>query len=142
MLLVQLCTINCFKDFCFRGLLLVPFWEIINWQISHFGNQNKGVRMKSLGILHDFRIFFIGNGSFNRFLRKTRKILVFKTFIFLYTCLQWSKKNWLRFPPIIHQILMTIRHSYYISCIYIYIYIYIPIQLYIYCIGISKIRRN
>jgi len=30
--------------------------------------------MKILGILHDFRIFFIGKGSFNRILRKARKI--------------------------------------------------------------------
>ena len=69
--------------------------------------------MKILVILHDFRIFFIGKGSFYHFLRKTRKILVFKTYFFIHmpTVVQ---KNWLRFPPIIHQILMTIRHSYYI----------------------------
>ena len=56
-------------------VLLVPFWEIFNGQIGHkSGNQNKGVAMKILGILHDFRIFFIGNGSFKQILRKARKI--------------------------------------------------------------------
>jgi len=37
-------------------------------------NQNKGVRMNILGILYDFRIFFVGKGSFYRILGKTRKI--------------------------------------------------------------------
>ena len=37
------------------------------------GNQNKGVRMKILGILHDFRIFFIGKGSFYRTLGMLKK---------------------------------------------------------------------
>jgi hypothetical protein len=36
--------------------------------------QNKGVRMKISGILHDFRIFFIGKGSFYQTLMKARKI--------------------------------------------------------------------
>ena len=39
-----------------------------------FGNQNKEVRMNILGILHDFRIFFIGKWSFYWTLRKTSKI--------------------------------------------------------------------
>ena len=42
-----------------------------NWL---FGNQNKGVRIKIWGILHDVRIFCIGKGSFCRTLRKVRKI--------------------------------------------------------------------
>ena len=52
-------------------VLLVPFWEIINGQIGH---QNKGVEMKISGILHDFRIFFIGKWSFYHTLRNARKI--------------------------------------------------------------------
>jgi hypothetical protein len=39
-------------------------------------NQNKGVRRKNLGILHDFKTFFIGKGSFYPTLRKARKIPV------------------------------------------------------------------
>jgi hypothetical protein len=48
--------------------------------------------------------------------------IVFKTYFFIHmpTVVQ---KNWLRFPPIIHQILMTIRHSYYIvNDSYLYTY--------------------
>ena len=33
-------------------------------ELITLGNQNKWVRMKMLGILIDFRIFFIGKGSF------------------------------------------------------------------------------
>jgi hypothetical protein len=50
------------------------FWEIINRQIGHLGIKIRGVKMKILGILHDFRIFFIGKGSFYRTLGKARKI--------------------------------------------------------------------
>ena len=48
-------------------VLLMPFWEIFNRQIGHLG-------MKIWGILHDFRIVFIGKGSFYHTLRKARKI--------------------------------------------------------------------
>jgi len=34
--------------------------------------------MKISGILHDYRIFFIGKGSFYRTLRKARKIPAYK----------------------------------------------------------------
>jgi hypothetical protein len=44
---------------------------LTNWPI---GNKNKRVRMRILGILHDFIIFFIGKGTFYQTLRKTRKI--------------------------------------------------------------------
>jgi hypothetical protein len=42
--------------------------------ITQIENQNKGVRNKILGILHDFRIFFIGKRSFYRTPGKARKI--------------------------------------------------------------------
>jgi hypothetical protein len=45
---------------CFGMLLLVPSWEIFSRPIGHFGIKITGVRMKILGILHDFRIFFVG----------------------------------------------------------------------------------
>jgi hypothetical protein len=57
-------------------VLLISFWEILNRQIGHLGIKIRGVRMKLLGILHDFRIFFIGKGSFYQTLRKDRKIPV------------------------------------------------------------------
>ena len=45
---------------CFGMLPLVPSWEIFSQLIGHFGIKIRGVRMKILGILHDFRIFFVG----------------------------------------------------------------------------------
>jgi NAD/NADP transhydrogenase beta subunit len=44
---------------------------LTNWP---FGNQNKGARLKILGILHAFRIFFNGKGSFYLNLEKARNI--------------------------------------------------------------------
>ena len=66
-----------------QGFIKV-FWEWYFWynfgkfliDKLPFGNKNKEVRMKTLGILHDFRTFFIGKGSFYRTLRKIRKIPV------------------------------------------------------------------
>jgi hypothetical protein len=43
-------------------------------KLLKLGIKLMGVRMKIVGILHDFRIFFIGKGSFYRTLGKARKI--------------------------------------------------------------------
>ena len=55
---------------CFGNGAILGNFKSTNWP---FGKQNK-VRINIWGILHDFRIFFIGKGSFCLTLRKARKI--------------------------------------------------------------------
>jgi hypothetical protein len=61
------------SSLCLYSSNLGNFWLKIE-QFWPFGNQNKGARLKILGILHAFRIFFNRKGSFYLNLEKARNI--------------------------------------------------------------------